>query len=78
MTYQQILCAVDDTAELAAQSAFDAFAGDAAAQLPSPEMARTFLNESICNESICGDEEIKRPAALPACLSAKLDIKYLT
>ena len=59
MTHQQILWAINDAAELAARSAFDAFGNDPAAELTTSEMAWDFL------ETLYADEEIARPAALP-------------
>jgi hypothetical protein len=50
MTHQQILWAINDAARLAAESAFDAFGSDPAAELPSPEMAWEFLNSSVYDD----------------------------
>jgi hypothetical protein len=56
MTYQQVLWAINDAAEVAAESAVDAFGQE----LPSAEVAWEFINEQLY-----GSAEIERPAALP-------------
>jgi len=65
MTYQQVIWAINDAAILAAESAFDAFGNDPAAEIPSPEVAWEFLNEQVYE-----DGGIERPAAPPRSLRA--------
>ena len=55
MTYQQVLWAINDAAEVAAESAVGAFGQE----VPSAEVAWEFINEF----HQCG--EIERQAALP-------------
>ena len=71
MTHQQIIWAINDAARLAAESAFDAFGSDPAAELPSPEVAWEFLNGSVYD-----DGEIERPAALPLFLTRQFKHDY--
>jgi hypothetical protein len=59
MTYQQVLWAINDAAELAAESAFDAFGGDPT-EIPPPETAWDFIDEQLYAEG-----EVQRPSALP-------------
>lgn len=66
MTYQQILWAIDQAAELAAQSAIDAHGENP----PSAEIAWDFL------EQIYESEEIERPAALPQFLTRQFKHDY--
>jgi hypothetical protein len=67
MTYQRILWAIDEAAQLAAQSAVDAF-GD---ELPSAQIAWDFLNEQLY-----GSGEIERPVALPDFLPRQFKHDY--
>jgi hypothetical protein len=69
MTYQQVIWAINDAAILAAESAFDAFGNDPAAEIPSPEVAWEFLNEQVY-------EEIERPAGLPQVLTRQFKQDY--
>jgi hypothetical protein len=71
MTHQQILWAINNAAQLAAESAFDAFGSGPAAELPSPEVAWEFLNSSVY-----GDGEIERPVALPEFLTRQFKHDY--
>jgi len=71
MTHQQILWAINDAAELAAESALDAFGSDPAAELPTPEVAWEFLNESLY-----GEDGLARPAALPEFLTRQFKHDY--
>jgi len=71
MTHQQILWAINDAAELAAESALDAFGSDPAAELPSPEVAWKFLNDSVYDQ-----DGIVRPVALPAFLTRQFKHDY--
>jgi hypothetical protein len=62
--------AIDQAAELAAESAIDAF-GDQPADIPPPKMAWDFLNEHVY-----GDDEVPRPAALPATMPRQFTHDY--
>jgi hypothetical protein len=46
MTHQQVIWAINVVAELAAESAIDAFGNDPAG-LSSPEMAWEFINDNV-------------------------------
>jgi len=71
MTYQQILWAINDAAMLVPESALDAFSSDPATELPPPEVAWEFLNESVY-----GEDGIARPAALPEFLTRQFKHDY--
>jgi hypothetical protein len=71
MTTSRFLCAIDEAAALAAESAWDAFGSDPVADLPTPEMAWAFLNESVYAEGA-----VDRPAALPDFLPRQFGHDY--
>ena len=62
MTFQQILWAINEPAEAAAESAVEAHG----AEVPSAEMAWEFINE------LYDSGEIERPAALPQFLPRQI------
>jgi hypothetical protein len=67
MTYQQVLWAINDAAELAAQSALDALGQE----VPSAEIAWEFVQEQRY-----GSGEIERPGALPHFLTRQFKSDY--
>ena len=67
MTFQQILWAINEAAEAAAESAVDAHG----AEVPSAEIAWEFINE------LYDSGEIERPAALPQFLTRQFHKDYL-
>ena len=71
ITHQQVIWAINDAAILAAESAFDAFGNDPAAEIPSPEVAWEFLNEQVYE-----DGGIERPAAPPQVLTRQFKQDY--
>ncbi|HEY6340193.1 MAG TPA: hypothetical protein VIY49_01765 [Bryobacteraceae bacterium] len=63
--------AINQAAELAAESAIDAFGSDPDAEIPSPETAWEFLNDNVYV-----DGGIERPAALPEFLPRQFKHDY--
>jgi hypothetical protein len=70
MTFQQIIWAINDAAELAAESAFDAFGADPNAEFPPAAVAWDFIN------TLYDDGEIPRPPALPTLLLRQFKHDY--
>jgi hypothetical protein len=66
MTFQQVLWAINDAAEAAAESAVEAHG----VEVPSAEMAWEFINE------LYDSGEIERPAALPQFLPRQFHKDY--
>jgi hypothetical protein len=66
MTFQQVLWAINEAAEAAAESAVEAHG----AEVPSAEMAWEFINE------LYDSGEIERPAALPQFLPRQFHKDY--
>jgi hypothetical protein len=71
MTFQQVEWAVAFAAQIAAESAMDAFGNDCLAELPSAEDAWTFLNDHLYVNGGMG-----RPAALPDVLTRQFRNDY--
>jgi hypothetical protein len=67
MTHQEVLWAINDAAEVAAESAVDAFGQE----LPSAEVASEFIDEQLY-----GSTEIERPAGLPPLFTRQFKHDY--